>query len=234
MLRVTVLIPALNEQATLARVVAAVVATGRAAEIIIIDDGSTDSTPTILRELEQRHAGLIRGVRHPARRGKGAAVLSGLAVATGDLVLIQDADLEYSPDDFPALLAPFENQEVRAVYGSRNLHSNPRSTFAFYWGGRLLSWITNVLYGSNLTDESTGYKVVRAELMRSLALRMDGFEFCSELTGRLLRRGVKIREVPISYRPRSFAHGKKIRWQDGFVAMWVLARIRFSPRRFPG
>ena len=225
--RLSVLIPALNEQATLGRVVDAVIATGRAHEIIIIDDGSTDRTPAIVAEMEQRHPSLIRSIRHTSARGKGAAVRAGLAIATGNLILVQDADLEYNPSDFPALLAPFQDPAVAAVYGSRNRRENPRSSFSFYWGGRLLSWFTNLLYGARLTDESTGYKVVRTDVMRSLELRADGFDFCAELTGKLLRRGVRIHEVPISYRPRSFAEGKKIRWRDGMVAIRVLATVRF-------
>lgn len=226
--RLSVLIPVLNEAATLERVTEAVVATGRADEIVIIDDGSSDESPSVIAALERAHPQQVRSVRHAARRGKGAAVRSGLAVATGDLVLIQDADLEYSPADFPALLAPFADPGVQAVYGSRNLQPNPRSSPAFYWGGRLLSWLTNRLYGSCISDESTGYKVVRTDMLRALDLRLDGFEFCSELTGKLLRRGCTIREVPIRYRPRSFAAGKKIRWRDGLTAMAVLLRLRFA------
>ncbi|HTO02991.1 MAG TPA: tetratricopeptide repeat protein [Opitutus sp.] len=227
MIRLSVLIPVLNEQATLTRLVEGVVMTGLASEILIIDDGSTDGSPAIIDELERRHPELVRSVRHPVRRGKGAAVRSGLSLARGDVVLIQDADLEYDPLDFPALLAPFENPDVSVVYGSRNRQANPRSSFSFYWGGRLLSGVTNLLYGSSITDESTGYKLVRTELMRSLDLRSEGFDFCAELTGKLLGRGVKIHEVPISYRPRSSAEGKKIRWIDGVTAIRVLTQLRF-------
>lgn len=231
MARLTVLIPALNEQATLARVVEAVVATGRVHEIIIIDDGSTDQTQSIIRELEQRHPELVRSVRHSVSRGKGAAIRNGLAAASGDIVLIQDADLEYDPHDFPALLAPFEDPNVSVVYGSRNRRANPRSSFSFYWGGRLLSWSANRLYGSSITDESTGYKLVRTDLMRSLDLESEGFELCAEMTGKLLGRGVKIHEVPISYRPRSATEGKKIRWIDGVTALRVLTELRFPELR---
>lgn len=226
--RLSVLIPALNEQATLARIVTDVLATGLADEIVLVDDGSSDNSSAVIAALEQGHPKLVRSVRHATPHGKGAAIRTGLTVATGDLILVQDADLEYSPADIPALLAPFQDPAVQAVYGSRNLRPNPRSSFSYYWGGRLLSWITNRLYGSRLTDESTGYKLVRADLLRALDLQLDGFEFCSELTARLLRRGVPIHEVPISYQPRSFAAGKKIRWRDGFVAILVLARLRFS------
>ena len=234
-MRLSVLIPALNEEATLARVVAAVVATGSAHEIIVIDDGSSDRTPEIVGHLVASSGGLVRGLRHPRPRGKGAAVRAGLALATGSVVLVQDADLEYDPREYPGLLAPFADPAVQAVYGSRNLHGgNPRSSFSFYWGGRLLSWAANTLFGTRLTDESTGYKAVRTELLRQLDLRLNGFEFCAELTGRLLRHGVAIREVPISYRPRSFAEGKKIRWRDGMTALRVLVRERFRPRPAPG
>src|SRR5204863_2014530 len=121
-----------------------------------------------------------------------AAIRTGLSAVTGDIVIVQDADLEYDPADFPRLLAPFANPSVRAVYGSRNLQHNPRSSLSFYWGGRLLSWITNRLYGSQITDESTGYKAVPAAVLRELALEKDGFEFCAEITAKLLRRGIRI------------------------------------------
>ena len=143
-------------------------------------------------------------------------------------MLVQDADLEYDPSDYPALLAPFSNPGVEAVYGSRNLRRNPHSSFMFYWGGRFLSWVANGLYGSHITDEATGYKVIRTRLLRQLGLETDGFEFCPEVTGKLLRRGVRIHEVPISYRPRSRKEGKKIRWYDGLGAVWTLVKHRFS------
>ena len=120
---------------------------------------------------------------------------------------------------------------MQAVYGSRNLRKNPRSTWSFYWGGRLVSWITNLLYGSRLTDEATGYKVFRTELLRSLDLRSTRFEFCPEVTGKILRRGIEIHEVPISYQPRSFAEGKKINWHDGVHAIWTLLKCRFAAPR---
>lgn len=228
--RLTVIIPALDEAATLAAVVGRVLATGLADELIVVDDGSRDDTPSILAGLVQAHPAQVRGLRHPAPRGKGAAIRTALAAATGDVVLIQDADLEYDPAEYPALLAPFADPRVSAVYGSRNLRLNPRSSFAFYWGGRLLSWVANRVYGSRLTDESTGFKVVRTEVMRALGLRCDGFAFCAELTGRLLRRGHEIREVPIGYRPRTVAEGKKIRWRDGLVAVLVMLRVRLASR----
>lgn len=230
-MRLSVIIPARDEAATLASIVTRVADTGLAHEILVVDDGSRDATPAILAEIVRQRPGLVRALRHERSRGKGAAIRTGLAGATGDLILVQDADLEYDPAEYPALLAPFADPRVEAVYGSRNLRVNPRSSFAFYWGGRLLSVAANLIFGANLTDESTGFKVVRADVMRALGLRCDGFSFCAELTGRLLRRGCTIREVPISYRPRTFAEGKKIRWRDGLVAVAVMLRVRLTRAR---
>jgi dolichol-phosphate mannosyltransferase len=227
-MKLTVIVPAYNEAATIAEVIRRVLATGRAGEIVVVDDGSTDGTAEILSCLPVEYGAVVRVLRHAQNRGKGAAIRTGLAAATGDLVLVQDADLEYEPAEYPVLLAPFSDPAVQVVYGSRNLQHNPRSNFAFYWGGRLLSWVANRLYGSRITDEATGYKVVRTSLLRELRLESEGFEFCAEVTAKLLRRGVRICEVPISYRPRSWAEGKKIRWYDGIVAVGTLVRYRFS------
>lgn len=235
MVRLTVIIPLHNEARTLAEIVRRVRATRLVHEIIAVDDGSTDASAELLRALASGDglAGSAEAPlcveRHPARRGKGAAVRTGLAVATGDLVLVQDADLEYDPADYAALLAPFADPAVSVVYGSRNLRAdNGRSNFAFYWGGRFLSVFANLLYGGKLTDIATGYKVVRAPLLRELGLSADGFEFCPEVTARLLRRGVRICEVPVTYRPRTRAEGKKIRARDGWVAIATLLRLRMK------
>lgn len=224
--KLSVIIPVLNEAATLAEIIRRVRETGLAHEIIIVDDGSTDDSPAIARRLSAG-APPLTILSHERNRGKGAAVRTGLVAVTGDLVLVQDADLEYSPEDYPALLAPFTDPAVEVVYGSRNLQPNPRSSFAFYWGGRLLSWIANWLYGSRLTDEATGYKLIKTRLLRELDLETDGFEFCPEVTAKLLKLGVTIHEVPISYQPRLWTEGKKIQWYDGLVAIWTLIRYRF-------
>ena len=233
-MKLSVLVPARDEAATLAAIVARVRATRLVHEIIVVDDGSTDPTPALLKTLAAGDPPLM-SLRHPVGRGKGAAIRTALAAATGDVVLVQDADLEYDPADYAALLAPFFDPAVQAVYGSRNLRAgNGRSTFAFYWGGRGLSWLANLLYDAQLTDVTTGYKAVRTPLLRSLGLASDGFEFCPELTARLRRRGVVIHEVPISYRPRSRAEGKKIRVRDGLIAIQTLIRLRFGRLRQPG
>ena len=229
-LTLTVIVPARGEAATLPEIVARVRATGLAHQIVVVDDGSTDGTPAVLAALANAGEPPLTLFRHDRSRGKGAAIRTGLAAATGNLILVQDADLEYDPVDYPALLAPFADPAVQAVYGSRNLRSgNGRSNFAFYWGGRFLSWLASSLYrGARLTDEATGYKAVRTALLREFALQENGFAFCAELTARLLSRRVCIREVPVSYRPRTRREGKKIRWHDGIAAIWTLVRLRLK------
>jgi glycosyltransferase involved in cell wall biosynthesis len=230
LMKLSVIIPVYNEEATLEEIIGRVRATGLANEIIVVDDGSPDNSPAILKRLQNSDQPTLRILWHERNQGKGAAIRTGLSAVTGDLVLVQDADLEYDPTDYPALLAPFVNPSVEVVYGSRNLRRNPKSTLAFYWGGRLLSWITNWLYGSRITDEATGYKVIKTNLLRNIGLETDGFEFCPEVTAKLLQRGVAIDEVPISYHPRSRAEGKKIQWYDGLVAIWILVKYRFFYR----
>jgi glycosyltransferase involved in cell wall biosynthesis len=232
-LKLSIIIPVYNEEATFEEIVNRVRATGLAHEIIVVDDGSTDASPAILTRLQNSAQPPLRLFRHEQNRGKGAAMRTGLAAVTGDLVLVQDADLEYDPADYAALLAPFADPSVQVVYGSRNLRRNPKSSLAFYWGGRLLSWIANWLYGSHITDEATGYKVIKTELLRDMGLETDGFEFCPEVTAKLLQRNVVIHEVPISYDPRSWEEGKKIQWYDGAIAIWTLIKYRFFYRVNP-
>jgi dolichol-phosphate mannosyltransferase len=232
-MKLSIVIPAYNEATTIAYVVEQVVKVeigNVEKEIIIVNDGSTDGTRAALAELGDRWPNSLKIVHHEQNQGKGAAIRTAMAHVTGDVVITQDADLEYDPQDYAALLVPFEDPAVQVVYGSRNMRANPRSSWSFYWGGRLLSWVANLLYGSRITDEATGYKLFRADLLRNLNLQPTRFEFCPEVTGKLLRRGIKIHEVPISYRPRSAAEGKKIGWHDGLTAIWTLIKYRFSPR----
>jgi glycosyltransferase involved in cell wall biosynthesis len=228
-MRLSVIVPAYNEAETVAQVIERVLSVeleGFEREIIVVDDGSTDGTREILERMDGQWPDLVRVEHHEQNRGKGAAVRTALEHVTGDVVITQDADLEYDPEDYPKLLARFEDPAVQVVYGSRNLRNNPRSSWSFYWGGRLVSWVSNLLYGSKLTDEATGYKALRTDLLRSLDLQADGFEFCPEVTSKVLRRGVKIHEVPISYQPRTLEEGKKISWRDGVQAIWTLLRHR--------
>jgi glycosyltransferase involved in cell wall biosynthesis len=225
--KVTVLVPAYNEAGTIARCLEAVYGRnpGRDLEVIVVDDGSSDET------VKNAQAALRPGskvLRHDRNRGKGLAIRTGLAAATGEVTLIQDADLEYDPADYGALLAPFADPAVQVVYGSRILKpGNGRSYARYYWGGRFLSLWTNLLFGSSVSDEPTCYKVFRTGLLKSLELECTGFEFCPEATAKVLRRGIVIHEVPISYHPRSLEEGKKIRWHDGVVALWTLLKWRF-------
>jgi len=228
-MKLSVIIPVYNEAATITQVVEQVLEVELDTvekEIIVVNDGSTDGTGAVLTTLAARWPNPLKVVHHERNRGKGAAIRTALEHVTGDVVITQDADLEYAPQELPRLLAPFEDPIVQVVYGSRNLRRNPRSSWSFYWGGRLLSWVVNLLYGSHITDEATGYKAFRADLLRDLDLQSNGFEFCPEVTSKILRRGIRIHEVPISYQPRSFAEGKKINWYDGLRAIWTLLKYR--------
>lgn len=227
-MKVSVLIPAYNEARTVKGCLEAVYGRnpGRDLELIVVDDGSRDATYEIALAAIKPGSKVLK---HAKNAGKGSAIRTALAAATGDVVLIQDADLEYDPGDYAALLKPFEEGRAEVVYGSRNRkNENGRSYSSYYWGGRLLSWWTNLLYGSSITDEATCYKVFKTPLLKSLDLQCTGFEFCPEATAKVLRRGLKIVEVPISYAPRSMEEGKKIRWYDGAIHLWTLFKLRWS------
>lgn len=222
----SILVPAYNEAATIDRVLTSLRGLPIDHEVIVVDDGSDDGTADIVRGHPE-----VRLLCHASNQGKGAAIATALAHARSSLVLVQDADLEYDPRDIPPLLERYRVGDVDAVYGSRNLRPNPRSSRFFFWGGVLLSALASVLYGTRISDESTGYKLVSADLLRACGLSARGFDFCAELTGRILRSGGRIAEVPIVYRPRSAAEGKKIGTRDGLIAAWILVRERVgSPR----
>ena len=193
-------------------------------EIVIVDDGSTDGTRDVLRQLADS---TVRVLNHDVNRGKGAAIRSGLEHVTGDLVLVQDADLEYDPEDWPKLLAPILRGKARVVYGSRFTGERRNMLFLHWVGNRFLSLVTNVLYNTTLSDMETCYKLFDRTLIDGITLRAQRFEFEPEVTAKILRRGVRIYEVPISYTGREFDEGKKITWRDGFVALWTLVKYRF-------
>lgn len=223
-MKVSVIIPAFNEKDTIGEIIRRVLASPADKEVIVVDDGSTDGTGEILRKAPEE----VEVITHQRNMGKGCAVRTGILRAEGDVIIIQDADLEYDPREYPRLLRPLERGEAEVVYGSRNAAGgNPRSSLIFYMGGVLLSRLTNLLYGSRLTDEATGYKVFRAEIIKNINLESKGFEFCPEVTGKLLRKGIRIMEVPISYSPRQQREGKKITWKDGIKAVACLLRWRF-------
>ncbi len=223
-MKLSVLVAAYNEARTIAGCLEAVYGRnpGRDLEVIVVDDGSRDGTYEAAKAAARPGTTVLR---HEKNFGKGMAIRTALAAATGDVVIIQDADLEYDPADYAKLLKPIEEGRAEVVYGSRK--HNPRSYASYYWGGQLVSWWANLLYGSSLTDEPTCYKVLKRELLNSLDLRCTGFEFCPEVTAKVLRRGIKIYELPIAYSPRRIEEGKKIRWTDGVIALWTLLKLRF-------
>ncbi len=220
---ISVIIPVYNEKVTVPELIRRVGKIPFEKEIIVVDDGSNDGTADILKEF----SGRVKVISHDQNKGKGAAIRTALREVRGNIVIIQDADLEYDPSDYGKLLEPILKGETDVVYGSRNLRDNPKSNLSFYLGGLFLSKLANVLYGAHITDEATGYKVFRTEVLKSLNLRCNGFEFCPEVTAKVLRRGHKIKEIPISYQPRGFDQGKKICWLDGVKAIITLLKYRF-------
>jgi len=227
----TAIVPVYNERDTVETVVQRLHEVPLPIEIIAVNDGSTDGTTEILDELLQQKQ-LQQVVHQPENRGKGAAVRAGIAAATGHVVVVQDADLEYDPNELPTLLDPIRLGKADAVYGSR-FQSGPRRVL-FFWhsvGNRFLTLLSNMLTGLNLTDMETCYKMVRADLLKSLPLVSDRFGIEVELTARLARTGARIWELPISYSGRTYEEGKKIDWRDGMAALWHLIRFNLFSRR---
>jgi glycosyltransferase involved in cell wall biosynthesis len=224
-MRLSILIPAYQEEKTIAEVLRRVLAAptpGFAKEIIVCDDGSRDRTGEEIDKVAAAHPE-VKLLRHPQNRGKGASIRTALEEATGDYVLIQDADLEYDVGDYPAILAEV-TRGADVVYGSRFLERRRPEGMRLpnYVANRILTATANALYGLSITDEATCFKVFRTDLLRSLGLTCQRFEFCPEVTAKIGKRGLKIVEVPIQYQARTFLDGKKVRWTDGFHAMWVL------------
>lgn len=223
----SVIIPVYNEAGTVGELLARVRAVPIEKEIICVDDCSADGTADILLE-EARLPG-TKFLRHPQNMGKGAAVRTGLKEAKGDVVIIQDADLEYYPEDYPKLLKPILDGQTKVVYGSRFLGVRERMGLSFNIGNRLVTFLANLLYGTKLTDMETCYKVFTSEVAQRINLVSPRWGFDPEITAKILRMGYNIVEVPISYRGRPPTEGKKIRWRDGLTVMFTLLRFRFLP-----
>ena len=243
-MKLSVIIPVYNEKDTVAELIEITRAVPVEKEIIVIDDGSTDGTRELLRNKYQDQAG-VKLLFHEKNSGKGSAIRTGISRASGDIVIIQDADLEYDPRDFLPILEKFDAAKADVVYGTR-FHGVRRRDFIRQWiqnhffgahheikrfhlffGIQGLNFLTNVLYGAGITDEATCYKAFRREALARIHLRCKGFEFCPEITAKARKAGYKIHEVPISYHPRSAMEGKKLNWRHGVQAIWTLIKYRF-------
>ena len=225
-MEVTVIIPAYNEQKTIREIIKRVKATGLIHEILVVDDGSTDGTREILQELQNQ--GEVRAIFHQKNGGKGAALRTGIQNATRDVIIIQDADLEYNPREYPALLQPIEDDIADVVYGSRFLGQARRPIL--FWNmvaNKILTFVTNILYNNILSDMETGYKVFKRELVKEIPLHAHRFEFEPEFTAKILKRKFRLYEVPIAFYPRDYSEGKKIKMWDAFEALWALIKYRF-------
>lgn len=227
-MKLSVIMPVFNERNTVQEILRRVrsVDLGEIViEIIVIDDASSDGTPDILR-LEEDST--VKVFRHPVNQGKGAAIRTGLPHATGDLVIIQDADLEYDPDDYRALLAPILKKKAEVVYGSRFTGEHRDMLFWHMMGNKFLSLVTNVLYNTTLSDMETCYKLFTRQVLEGIEIKSNRFNFEPEITAKMLKKKVRIYEVPISYAGREYEEGKKITWRDGFSALWALIKYRFT------
>jgi len=231
-MKLSVIIPVYNEEATIDEVIDKVrsvdLPTGK--EIIVVDDGSTDHTAEILTR-RQNDVTFIHFSR--VNFGKGAAIRVGLTYVTGDIVIIQDGDLELDPDEYKLLLQPILNGEAGVVYGSRFLKPNPNIPRHTVWANKFLTWLTNILYSAQLTDMETAYKAFKSDIIKSINLECHRFEFEPEVTAKLLRAGYHIKELPVSYNPRTAEEGKKINWRDGVTAIRTLVKYRFFVTTHP-
>jgi glycosyltransferase involved in cell wall biosynthesis len=223
---VSVVMPVYNERETIREIVARVLSVPLRIELVVVDDCSTDGSREILREMQAQHG--FRLLLQERNQGKGAALRRGFAEVTGDVVVIQDADLEYSPEEFPQLIELICQGRADVVYGSRFLGRHRVFLFTHYAGNRLLTLLTNVLYNTILTDMETCYKAMRTEVIRSFTVRSNGFGIEPELTAKIFKRRYRVYEVPITYDGRGYQEGKKITWRDGVVALWVLLKYRFT------
>ncbi|MBL8132810.1 MAG: glycosyltransferase family 2 protein [Anaerolineae bacterium] len=227
-LTLSVIIPCYNEVSTIAEMLERVQDVGLAQQIVIVDDGSTDGTRDVLAQIEAEQYPDVTIIYREQNGGKGAALVTGFQHATGDIFLIQDADLEYDPRDYPILLRPVQEGISPVVYGSRFL-GGPRKAMNFWnmVANKGLTLVTNMLYNAILSDMETCYKVFRAEVVRGMKIHARGFEFEPEFTAKVLKQGIRIYEVPISYNGREWTEGKKIKWTDAPIALWTLVKYRF-------
>jgi len=224
-MKVSVIMPVFNERETLQRILEKVKNVNIEKEIIIVDDYSTDGTREILEKVNDND---VKVIYHSENKGKGAAIRTAQQHhISGDVVIIQDADLEYQPEDYPRLIKPIEDGFADVVYGSRFLGTHRIFMFWHYFGNKLLAWLTNVLYNTTLTDMETCYKLFRVEVFKKLHIRSSRFDFEAEVTAKVFKQKLRVVEVPITHYGRGYEEGKKITWKDGFVAIWTLIKYRF-------
>ncbi len=226
--KISIIIPVYNEEKTIAKLLNKVISVKLNKQIILVNDGSIDKTKEIIEKIITDKSN-IKLFNHKKNLGKGSAIRTGLKYISGDIVIIQDADLEYNPNDYLKLIEPIINHESDVVFGSRRLNKNNKqhSSWFFFFGGELLTFLTRLLYGIKITDEATCYKVFKTDIIKSLDLKCKRFEFCPEVTAKLARKNILIKEVPILYHPRTKNDGKKINWLDGLEAVWTLIKYRF-------
>jgi glycosyltransferase involved in cell wall biosynthesis len=230
--KLSILIPVYNERNTINRVIDNILRVSdlndESMQYVIVDDGSNDGTDAILKKNPYQNDPRFVFIFQKENQGKGSAIREGLKKATGEYTIIQDADLEYDPHDIVRLLKKAEKENLRVVYGSRYLKkTNRKGKAAFYFGGRFVTLLANLLYAQKLTDEPTCYKLFRTDFLKSFPLTCRRFEFCPEVTALISKQNIEISEIPISYFPRSKKEGKKINWRDGLEAIWTLVRLRF-------
>jgi glycosyltransferase involved in cell wall biosynthesis len=229
--KLSIIIPCFNEKGTVLQVIDKAAATPLPVEkeLVVVCDGSTDGTRELLRERFPEGTPGVKVAYHGRNMGKGAAVRTGAALATGDYLIVQDADLELDPEDYGPLLAPVLQNKAEVVFGSRSRKGFGKIRFLSLLANRIVTVLANLLYGSRLTDQACGYKLLPVKLFNELGITSRGFEFCAEITAKVLRTGrYGITEVDVDYHPRSYAQGKKIRWMDGFTVVWTLIRYRFA------
>jgi len=222
----SVVMPVYNERATVEEIVARVLAVPLRIELVAVDDASSDGTRDVLQRLAREHG--FKLLLQEKNRGKGAAVRRGIAEAQGDVIVVQDADLEYSPEEYPELIDLIVRGKADAVFGSRFIGRHRCFLFTHYLANLFLNLVTNVLYNTTMTDMETCFKAVRADLLKALELKSDRFGIEPEITAKLFKRGARVYEVPITYEGRDYSEGKKISWKDGFPALWALVKYRFT------
>lgn len=223
-MKISVIIPVYNEEETVKQTIFAIQKVNLDKEIIVVDDKSEDLTYHIVEEMKYSNLILIKQAVH---QGKGSAIRKALEYISGEIVIIQDADLEYDPACYHELIEPILKNRAKVVYGSRFKGRMKGMRFSNLLANKILTWITNILFGIHITDEATCYKVFRADVIKKIPLKCCGFEFCPEVTAKIAKRGIAIVEVPISYQARTVAEGKKVKWTDGFIAIYTLIKYRF-------